>query len=93
MQDHLSKAKVQFKFFFLYIFISNLYCKDIYNENINDNKVKQIIQNKKVDNITNFELEYGNVYNLNLYLLKTINIKMKKKRRLSFISSFLSSRL
>ena len=83
MQEHLSKAKVQFKFFFLYFLISNLYCKDIYNQNINDNiKAKQIIQDQKedkVDNITNYILEYGNVYNLNLYFLKTINIKMNKK--------------
>ena len=81
MKEHLSKTKVQFKFFFLYFFISNLYCKDIYNEKIYDNiNVKQIKKDNKEDKTLNLELEYGNVYNLDLFLLKSTNIKMKKKR-------------
>ena len=89
MEKHLSKPKVQFKFCFLYVLISNLYCRDIYNESIYDNiNVKQIIQDNKEDKITNYELEYGNVYNLNLYILKTTNIKMKKEEKYNLLVHF-----
>jgi len=77
MKEHVSLAKVQFKFFFLYFLISNLYCKDIYKENINDNiKEKQIIQedSKSIDYI----IKPGNVYNLTLYKLKQTTIKFEK---------------
>ena len=73
MKEYLSKAKVKFKFFFLYVLISNLYCKDIDNGNIYDNlKIKQFISKNK---IFNYRLESGRVYNLNLYNLKTTNIQ------------------
>ena len=54
----LSNDKVQFKYFFLYSLILNIYCRSIYKEN------KTI----------NYVLEPGKVYNLNLYKLKTTNI-------------------
>jgi len=78
MKEHLLLAKVQFKFFFLYFLISNLYCKDIYKENMNDNiKEKQIIQedSKSID----YTIKPGNVYNLTLYKLKQTNIKFEKE--------------
>ena len=77
MKDNFSNVKVQFKFFFLYILISNLYCKDIYKENINDSiKEKQIVQ-EDIKIITSI-LEPGKVYNLNLYKLTEINIRFLK---------------
>ena len=77
MKENLSNVKVQFKFFFLYILISNLYCKDIYKENINDSiKEKQIVQ-EDIKIITSI-LEPGKVYNLNLYKLTEINIRFLK---------------
>ena len=88
MQEHLSKFKVQIKFFFLYFLISNLYCKHIYNENINNNNLKQIKKDNKEDTFLNYVLEYGNVYNLNLYLLKTTNIEMKKKKNYHLLVHF-----
>ena len=78
MKEHLLLAKVQFKFFFLYFLISNLYCKDIYIENINDSiKEKLIIQedSKRLD----YTIKPGNVYNLTLYKLKQTNIKFEKE--------------
>ena len=76
MKEHLSKAKFQIKFLFLYFLISNLYCKDIYEENIYDNIIKkQFIQEDNKNKIINYELTPGKVYNLNLYKLTTTNIK------------------
>ena len=89
MKKHLSKTKVQFKFFFLYFLISNLHCNDIYIEKIYDNiKVKQIKKDNKEDKTLNLELEYGNVYNLDLFLLKSTNIKMKKKDKYHLLVHF-----
>ena len=74
MKVHSSKEKVQFKFFFLYFLISNLYCKYIYKENINDNlKEKPIIQ-EDIKSI-NYTIKPENVYNLTLYKLKQTTIK------------------
>jgi len=76
MKEYLLKAKFQFKFFFLYALISNLFCKDIYEEAINDNIIqKQIIQEDSKNDIIDYELTPGKVYNLKLYKLKTANIR------------------
>ena len=60
MKEHLSKAKFQIKFLFLYFLISNLYCKDIYEENIYDNIIKKqfIQEDNKNKIITYLKIKY-----------------------------------
>jgi len=78
MKEHLLLTKVQFKFFFLYFLISNLYCKDIYKANINDNiKEEPII--KEDSKSINYTIKPGNVYNITLYKLKQTTIKFENE--------------
>ena len=78
-----SLPKIKFKFFFLSLLISSIYCQNLYQEKINGKiNEKNLLQDDRKVKTIDYILTPGKVYNLNLYRLKEANIAFLNNREI-----------